>query len=479
MTASPLLAGLLASHAAAPALQAGDAAMTHAELRAAVLAGRDALHRAGIGPGARVALCLPKSAATLVCILATLAAGAAYVPLNPLLSAAHLAGILADLAPGLLLAEPAILAGLAPHAQLLPGLRAAARPDGPIEAMPGRGASPVSPEGLAAILFTSGSTGAPKGIMLSHGNIGCFADWAATAFAVDAGSRVASHAPFHFDLSTFDIFATLARGGCLHLLGAADAAFPGAVRRFVAGAGITHWYSVPTALMQLQARGALAGLDSLRHVLFAGEVFPTPALRAAMAALPGARFANLFGPTETNVCTFHALPGPPADDLAPVPIGVPVPHAGVSLLAGEICVAGPGVMLGYWRRPELTAATRLAGRADSYRTGDLAAWQDGVLLFQGRRDQQVKLRGHRIELLGLEAVLNGHPAVREAVALVRGERIAVYLEPRAEPVAEVGLRAFIAARLPPAYQPGHIIWLNTLPRSPNGKADRGALAALA
>jgi acyl-coenzyme A synthetase/AMP-(fatty) acid ligase len=207
-------------------------------------------------------------------------------------------------------------------------------------------------------------------------------------------------------------------------------------------------------------------------------VFPTPALRQVMAALPGARFVNLFGPTETNVCTFHALPEPPSDDLAPVPIGVPLPHAEVTLEAGEMCVAGPGVMLGYWRQPELTAASRVGGRVDSYRTGDMARWRDGVLLFEGRRDQQVKLRGHRIELLGLEAVLNAHPAVREAVALVRGDRLAVFLEPSGVPVAEGELRSFLADRLPPSYQPGSIIWLNTLPRSPNGKADRGALAAI-
>lgn len=476
MTASPLLAGLFAAPGGAPALRAEGVTYTYDALRAAVASGRAALLRAGIGPGGRVAVCLPKSAAALRCCLAALAAGAAYVPLNARLSPAHLATILRDLAPDLLVAEPGMLAGL--RGQDVPGLRVATALEDVAETLPGTAPRVDTPAGLAAVLFTSGSSGAPKGIMLSHGNIGCFADWAADTFAVDAAARVASHAPFHFDLSTFDIFATFGRGACLHLLPEAAAAFPGAVRRFVAEAGITHWYSVPTALVQLQARGALAGLDSLRHVLFAGEVFPTPALRRCMAALPGARFANLFGPTETNVCTWHALPGPPADDAAPVPIGVPLPHAALSLRGGEICVAGPGVMLGYWRRPELTAATRLDGRADSYRTGDMAEWRGAALHFLGRRDQQVKLRGHRIELLGLEAVLNAHPAVREAVALVQGERLAVFLEPRGAPAGEAGLREFLAARLPPAYQPGRIIWLNTIPRSPNGKADRNALAAL-
>ena len=479
MTASPPLASALVAplldrrHDSAPALRAGTQTWSYADLVAEILTTRDALTRAGIGPGSRVAIALPKSAAALRLILATLAAGAAYVPLNARLSPAHLATILADLAPDLLVAPPATLAALS-----VPGLRLTPDPTTTIETRPGTAETHPSPDTLAAILFTSGSTGAPKGIMLSHDNIFRFADWAHREFDLRAAYRVASHAPFHFDLSTFDIFSTLAAGACLHLIDEADTAFPGAVRRTLADGQITTLYCVPTALTQLQSRGALAGLPALRTILFAGEVFPTPALRAAMADLPHARFANLFGPTETNVCTFHSLPAPPADDLAPIPIGIPLPHAGITLEDGEICVTGPGVMLGYWRRPDLTAATRLPGRPDSYRTGDTAIRRpDGVLLFTGRKDQQIKLRGHRVELLGLESVLNAHPAVREAIAVARDDRLTVFLEPRTEPADERTMRNHIAASLAPSYQPAKIIWLNPLPRSPTGKADRSALAA--
>jgi acyl-coenzyme A synthetase/AMP-(fatty) acid ligase len=233
---------------------------------------------------------------------------------------------------------------------------------------------------------------------------------------------------------------------------------------------------VPSALAQLQQRGALHGLASLRQMLFAGEVFPTPALRRTMADLPGARFANLFGPTETNVFSFHRLDAPPAED-APVPIGLPCPHAGVTVADdGELLVTGPGVMLGYWREPALTAASRVDGRPDSYRTGDHATRRDdGVLLFTGRRDHLVKLRGQRVELLGLEAVLQAHPAIVEAVAVVTAdERLALFLVERT-PVRDRDIKAAIAARLPPAYQPALIRRLNAMPRSSNGKADRGTL----
>ena len=476
--ASPLVAPLLAAGGAAPAMRAGSLLLSREELRDQVLATAGWLHRAGIGPGARVAFALPKGIEALRLLLATLAAGAAYVPLNHRLAPPALAAILADLRPDLLVAPPAAIAGAEAR---LPGLRHAAAPMAPIERLSGATAALPSPPGLAAILFTSGSTGAPKGIMLSHDNIGVFASWAAREFGLRAADQVASHAPFHFDLSTFDIFAALAQGACLHLLAETDAAFPGAVRRFIGDAAITVWYSVPTALAALQQRDALRGLASLRHILFAGEVFPTPALRRCMHDLPATRFANLFGPTETNVFAFHHLTAPPASDDDPVPIGTPCPHAEVTLSdAGEMLVAGPGVMLGYWQRPDLTAASRVDGRPDSYRTGDHATRRpDGALLFAGRRDHLVKLHGHRVELLGLEAVLQAHPAVAEAVAVVTSDqRLAVFLVERHR-VTDDDLRAAVAARLGPAYRPSIFVRLNAMPRSSNGKADRGELRARA
>ena len=497
LDASPLLAPLLedCGGASQPAVCGGDGVLSYAELRRAVADTADALRRAGVRPGDRVAVCLPKSTGALTAILGTLAAGAAYVPLNHRLPPAQMRAILANLLPRLLVADGATAAMLAQEP--VPGLRIAipgaahAVPFGVLHEFPGPAPEIASPPGLAAILYTSGTTGEPKGIMLSDQSMISFADWAADTFHISAADRVTSHAPFHFDLSVFDIFSTLRRHATLHLLDELVVRFSGAVRALLANAGITVWYSVPTALAQLQARRALHGLDTLRTVLFAGEVFPTPVLRAVMADLPRARFANLYGPTETNVCTWYRVPDPPTSDFDSVPIGSSCAHCEVTLCdddgrpvaageAGEICVAGPGVMLGYWRRPDLTAASRVAGRVDSYRTGDLGYRRDdGMLMLMGRRDQQVKVRGHRIELLALEAVLNAHPAVREAVAVATpdaaGGRLIAFLSPRGEAAEAADPRDFIAARLAPYYMPDRFEWLPELPRTANGKADRGAL----
>jgi non-ribosomal peptide synthetase component F len=257
--------------------------------------------------------------------------------------------------------------------------------------------------------------------MLTHANISSFVEWAADIFQVSSEDRIANHAPLHFDLSIFDVFAGLARHATVHLIDDTTARFPGAIRALIDSMRISVWYSVPTALMRLEERHALKGASSLRLILFAGEVFPVPALRRLMDDLPTPEYANLYGPTETNVCTYYRLPGMPSAG-EPLPIGSPCEHLKVSLRdcegapvapgeSGEICVAGPAVMEGYWRRPDLTRAVRLPGQDNSYRTGDYGYTRaDGLLMLNGRRDQQAKLRGHRIELLALEATLNAHPA---------------------------------------------------------------------
>jgi amino acid adenylation domain-containing protein len=480
---SPLVAPLHQGPAEAPAVAMGVVRLTRGELRAQVASLRAALQACGVRAGDRVALCLPKSLAAHGLVLAVLDLGAAYVPLDHRLSPARLARILDDLAPRLVVApEGAVVPpGLAlAHPDGLAGLRLAT-PGGAAEAI-------ASPAGLAAILFTSGSTGEPKGIMLSHDNIGVFRDWALGALGLGPQDAIAGLAPFHFDLSTLDIFGTLAAGACLTLVGEDAVAFPGAVRAVLAGQAITTLYATPSALTRLQARGGLRDLPALRRVLFAGESFPPAALRRVMCDLPQAQFKNLYGPTETNVCTWH--PVAPGD--AEPPIGRPLPWAEVTLRdpagaevppgeTGEICVAGPGVMLGYWRRPEATAATRLHGRADSYRTGDLGTLgSDGAIRFLGRRDHQVKLRGHRIELAAVEATLLAHPALREAACLLlpdeAGGRLLACVAGTAEPAA---LRALVAERLSPQAAPDAFLFLPEFPLTPSGKIDRAALAARA
>jgi amino acid adenylation domain-containing protein len=490
------------------ALSGGGKSVTYGELRRHVLAARDALVRNGIGAGDRVAVCLPKTIATVETILGILAAGATYVPLNHRMPVAQLLRVLADLRPSLLMTTGGRAGTLrntlcdtrAPFGFGLANV--AGRDDGIgiefLDAMPSNpaAAAPASPRDLAVILYTSGTTGEPKGIMLTHSNVASFVDWAADTFAVSDSDRLASHAPLHFDLSVFDIFCGLTRRASVHLIDETTASFPGAIRRLIASAGITVWYSVPTALVRLQEREGLKQLHSLRLILFAGEVFPVPSLRRLMADVPAPEYVNLYGPTETNVCNYYRLPGPPQSDFEQIPIGRPCEHLDVQIVdaagarvrsgeTGEISVAGPAVMQGYWGRPEATLATRLPGRADSYLTGDYGYDRgDGALMFVGRRDQQIKVRGHRLELLALESVLNGHPAIREAAALFveeprRGGAVAAFLVPRYARLLESEIRAFIEDRLPPQYQPDYLEWLPELPQTANGKCDRAGLLSTA
>jgi amino acid adenylation domain-containing protein len=496
--ASPLIAPIFETAAAGRrALCAGTDVVTYGELGQRVALRRESLRRAGVAPGDRVALCLPKSMAAVETILAILAAGAVYVPLNVRAQPAQIARILADIRPKVLLTGRD---RVEPMLAVAPELRVAVPSDrGPeFDLVPPRyalpGAERASPEQVATVLYTSGSTGEPKGIMLSHANIASFVDWAVRTFDVRAEDRLASHAPLYFDLSLFDIFATFARHAMLCLLDETSALFPGQVRAFVEANRISIWYSVPSALMRLQERRAFQGLQSPRLVLFAGEVFPTPILRRLMADLPAPEYVNLYGPTETNVCTYHRLPGAPRDDRETLPIGRRCEHLDVTIrdaqgieapagVTGEICVTGAAVMQGYWQRPALTQETRLVGIFDSYRTGDHGyRTAEGVFHFVGRRDQQIKLRGHRVELMALESVLHTHSAIAEAAACVlpetrSGGMLAIFVAPRGVGPSPAELLDFIADRLPPAYRPDRIEMLDALPRTANGKCDRKALLA--
>lgn len=478
--------------------------LTHGELAhgARRVAGR--LGALGIGAGERVALCLPKSAEAVQTILGVLTAGAAYVPLDTLLPAARLCRIVADSRARLMITTAAVQARLARIAEsaLLPPVApvdvtaSGHGLDAWLAGAPLADPAPVAADQLAALLYTSGSTGTPKGVMLSHGNVASFVRWARERFALAADDRFASHAPLHFDLSMLDLFASLDAGAAVVLIDEKTARFPAAVVRAAAEHRCTVWYSVPTALHGMLERGGLSAtaLRDLRLVLFAGEVFPLPGLRKLMRTLPAPRYVNLYGPTETNVCTYHVLPGPPAESATEIPIGVPCEHLEVQIrgaddrptvagATGEICVAGPGVMQGYWDRPDATAAARAGGRADSYRTGDLGVMGgDGLLYYRGRRDHQVKIRGHRIELLEIEGVLASHPDVARAAVVWHAEdplagRLVAFVTPASGALpATDQLRRHCAAELPAYGVPASFVVLEDLPVTSRGKLDRALLS---
>jgi L-proline---[L-prolyl-carrier protein] ligase len=417
---------------------------------------RRALRDRGVGAGDRVAVGLPKSIAAVAALHGTLRSGAVCVPLDPSAPPAR---------NRLILAHSEARAAILEEAQLLAPL-----------ALESSGA-PAG--GLAYLLYTSGSTGQPKGVMLSHENVASFVEWSAQTFEPRAQDRFSSHAPLCFDLSIFDLFVPALQGGSIVLIDEKTAKQPEPLARAIREQAISIWYSVPSVLALLLSHAPGGWQESLRSILFAGEVFPMPALRRLRALAPHARLYNLYGPTETNVCTFHEVA---ALDGDAIPIGRPCGHVracvtgehGEPASEGELCIAGPSVTPGYWRDPEATAR---AFREGWYRTGDFVREEPGGYFFLGRRDGMVKKRGYRVELGEIEACLQACADVREAAVVAvpsdDGVRIEAVVCPRT--LSIIALKRFCSERLPLYMVPDRFHFLDALPRTSRGKVDRARL----
>jgi amino acid adenylation domain-containing protein len=358
---------------------------------------------------------------------------------------------------------------------------------------------PVLGDDLAYVMVTSGSTGRPKGIAHTHRSGLRYASQAVEVYGVRPEDRLANSAPFHFDISTFELFAGPLAGASTLVIPEPHLMMPASLAQLLEQDRSTFWYSVPFLLRELLARGALAerDLSSLRWVLFGGEVMPPETLAALMAHLPGARFSNSYGPAEVNQCSFYHLSGPPPLD-EPVPIGRPMPDAELRLVtaggelvadgeAGELLVRCSTMMDRYWGRDDLTAAafvhTALPGgrTARWYRTGDLVRRRpDGDYEFLGRVDNQVKVRGNRVELEAVEAVLSAVPGVRHAVAGVVSVAGNEFLAAGYAPldgccVDAAAALAALASTLPPYAVPHRLVRIDDLPVTASGKLDRRAV----
>jgi amino acid adenylation domain-containing protein len=466
----------------------------------------------GAGPGNRVGLYLDKSLHAIVALWGVLRAGAAYVPLDIASPVKRVARIVENGELSGILATPKRWSTLAPALGFPPGFvgvaRAAQRPveigfdfesDGSsVQGAQRRTAAEErDPSRAAYILYTSGSTGQPKGVVLSHRAALSFVDWAAETTDLAPTDVLSSHAPLHFDLSVFDLFAGCRAGASVALVPPGLNVFPRNLADWIAAQGITVWYSVPSLLARLALSGALERHDwsQLRQIIFAGEVFPVAHLRRLREQIPGARYWNWYGPTETNVCTAYAVDALPAEQTSPVPIGTACANSKLLVVddagsvcapgeAGELYVSGPSLMSGYQAMPEATAHALVARGEGSdsgpwYRTGDLVCEDAGGLLhLLGRRDGMIKSRGYRIELGEIESVLHQHPAVAEAAAIALPDEESGHVI-RAAAVARTGealdagkLRAFCAERLPAYMIPLSIAVRGSLPRGSTGKVDR-------
>lgn len=463
-----------------------------------------ALADLGVGLGDRVGIHLEKSLEAVVSLYGAMRAGAAYVPLDATAPPARTAYIATDCDIAALISAPSLIAALrdVDPAAAPRGIACGSPcPDGFTgwdEVQANERAAPTRQTvdtDLAYILYTSGSTGKPKGVAISHRNSLTFVRWAHHTLELAESDVFSSHAPLHFDLSTLDLFGSAAAGATVSLVPAEAAMFPTRLVEWILTKGITVWYSVPSALTMLVRYADLepGALDRLRLILFAGEVFPVRYLRELMPLAPGARFFNLYGPTETNVCTYYEVREIPSADDPPVPIGQPcentrcdvVDESGKTLTdvgaEGELLVTGSIVAQGYWGDPERTAER--FEEPNSYRTGDIVQILESspvpLYRFVGRRDHLVKSRGYRIELGEIEAALYSHPAVEECVAVavpdeMVGNRIAAFCAVQ-QGIDGEDLDRACRERVPGYMVPERIVVVDSLPRTPNDKYDRPRL----
>lgn len=461
--------------------------ITYAELNVETNRMAHQLVQLGIRPTNRVAFWLDKSIDAIVIMQAAMRVGAVYVPLDPLSPPERINRILETCEATCVVSTTDRLTRLQPlsccNMLAIDGSRQMEDCNVQIYAS--------DPEDLAYILHTSGSTGVPKGVCVSHRAAMAFIDWAATEIAPTPADRFANHAPLHFDLSVLDIYVSIRAGARLFLIADTISYVPQNLTDFVRRHRITIWYSVPSALTLMLDRGALeseAPQLALRVICFAGEVFPIGHLRRLHRALPGVRLLNLYGPTETNVCTFFEVTNVPADYVDPMPIGRAC--CGNQVWAqnevgdvcrpgeiGELVVEGPTVMSRYWGQAALSPP---------YHTGDLVrAGADGLYTFIGRTDHMVKIRGHRVELGEIEKTLYVQLSaeVAELAVVVAGTGDAARLRAcivakTDRPPSLLRCKQLCAAHLPRYMIVDEVIYLDQMARTRNGKVDREYLVAM-
>ena len=478
------------------------------------------LKAAGCQRGDRVAFAIPKSPTAIVAIIGILKADCVHVPIDTASPAARIEKVLQSSQPRYLLATSASAnlvrelmtskqspqlavgwmdAGTAPKENLAPIFDGNDLDCYSTDSVPSENGS----ADLAHILYTSGSTGDPKGVVITHANVIHFVEWATRYFGMGSTDRVSGHPPLHFDLATFDMFGAFSVGAQLHLVPPDLPPMPNEVAEFIRASELTQWFSVPSVLHFMAKFDVVKPNDFpyLKRLLWCGEVFPTPALRYWMKRLPAVTFTNLYGPTETTIASsYYTIPSCPEDDAVLIPIGTacdgeellvldeklrPTPDGAV----GDLYIGGVGLSPGYWRDPAKTAQAFLPYGADGseriYKTGDLARIDaEGQVHFMGRCDSQIKSRGYRIELGEIETAMNTLEELQECAVVAvttegfEGTLICSAYVTRNPEVTVMTVRGRLNRLLPAYMIPSRWLRMDQLPKNANGKIDRRRIREL-
>jgi len=463
-------------------------------------------------PHKRTALILPKSIDNIVALFGALMAGNTYVPLgstwpanrlNTIIENGEFDLILQDKSnPDLIINDASSLLLDSEQWQSIYSVLENASED-QLNSIKADKTYTVKTTDIAYILYTSGSTGVPKGVTVSHSAAQFFPAWAKKEFNVDETHRIASMAPFTFDLSTFDIFTGLSSGGCLYIIPEKFKMFPTRLSGFLEKHEITTLYAVPSALSLMALNGNLGKRDfsHFKALLFAGEVFPIEVCRLFKSFLPeNVQYYNLYGPTETNVCTYFDASDIPDGDQ-PLPIGKTLPEhssfidtdIGEGDNVGELCIYGPTLMSGYWGKSNEGAPywTDVPGKPGlkAYRTGDVTYLDEkGNWIYKGRADKMVKIFGYRVELGEIESSLVKHEDVEQCVVVKRdrkspdgsktiGEELVAFIIPSKLDQERVTLNKIEIFKhckndLPHYMLPSTIYEIEEFPIGQSGKTDR-------
>ena len=488
-SAVEIVAAVAGSNPDAVALRDDGAHLTYRDLMSSVDQLADAMADAGGGPDVPVGICLDRSFDYVIAMLAASRAGGAFMPLDPGWPVERLQFVLDDARAPVLVTSSAYRSQLADPRWTIVSPAAKGRPQSGRRPRP---RAPVRPSNLAYIIYTSGSTGKPKGVEISFGNLLHLITWHNDAFGVTARDRASCVAGLGFDAAVWELWPYLGAGACVTLGDDASRSSPEALRDWFIAEGITIGF-VPTPLAERMIVAPWPANTALRILLTGGDTLH-------VSPIVGQPFAvvNNYGPTE---CTVVATSGvvKPADGTARMPsIGRPIAGARIHVLdeharpvregeMGEIFIAGMGVGRGYRHRPDLTAEQFVADvfapvddGALLYRTGDVGTFlPNGEIAFHGQLDNQVKLRGHRVELDEISATLDRHPLVAQSAVVVRGAgpqiRLVAYVVSKSETPAACDLRDFLASRLPEHMQPSTFVAVSSLPLSSSGKLDTTAL----